>query len=187
MSTAPPMQPPWMAAITGMRALSSAVKLSCSISAVSRRRARWRPASADRFFSPSPEPPPEPTSLPPVNTARSMPAEKCLPVEDKTMARAQPSALMPLMISGSSIQNAGTMVLSSSGRLSCTWATWSLSLTSKQVYPMGPRLRAGRVAVLGDGVELEVLLAGVGPVLELDHPDLLEPVAQPLVAGVEQP
>ena len=29
MSTAPPMQPPWIAAITGMRRVSSLVKVAC--------------------------------------------------------------------------------------------------------------------------------------------------------------
>src|SRR4051812_35682829 len=42
-------------------------------------------------------------------------------------------------------------------------------------------------AVGGDGVELGVLLGGVGPVLELDDAQLGELVPQPAVAGVEQP
>ena len=41
-------------------------------------------------------------------------------------------------------------------------------------------------AVLGDLVERGVLLGGVDPVLELDHAELGEAVAQPAVAGVEQ-
>src|SRR5262249_4566221 len=49
------------------------------------------------------------------------------------------------------------------------------------------RLRTRGFAVLRDLVERRVLLAGVGPVLELDDAELGEPLAQPAVAGVEQP
>src|ERR687898_2724597 len=41
-------------------------------------------------------------------------------------------------------------------------------------------------AILGDLVEVGVLLTSVGPVLELDDPELLEPAAQPASRGVEQ-
>src|SRR3954471_18165567 len=41
-------------------------------------------------------------------------------------------------------------------------------------------------AVLGDGVELVVLLAGVHPVLELDDAGLGEPLAQPAVGRIEE-
>src|SRR5437764_13267546 len=47
-------------------------------------------------------------------------------------------------------------------------------------------LCAGGFAVLRDRVERGVLLAGVCPVLELDHAQLGEPLTQPAVAGVEQ-
>src|SRR5437764_204333 len=50
-----------------------------------------------------------------------------------------------------------------------------------------PLRRCRGFAVLGHFVELRVLLAGVDPVLELDHAQLGETVAQPAVAGVEQP
>ena len=82
--------------------------------------AYWAAERLGASTSPSAVPDPEPTSLPPANTARSMPAEKCLPVEEITMARARPAALMPRMISGSSVQNAGIIELSLSGRFSCT-------------------------------------------------------------------
>ena len=49
-----------------------------------------------------------------------MPAEKCLPVDEITMARARPSAQMPRTISGSSVQNSGIIEFSLSGRLSWT-------------------------------------------------------------------
>ena len=143
MSTAPPMQPPWMAAMTGIRAFSRAVKLSCKSMADSRSRARARPSSAGALGV-LPSSPPSVPRLPPVNTARSMPAEKCLPVEEITMARARPSALMPLTMAGSSIQNSGIIEFSLSGRLSWMWATWSLSVTSKQVYPMRSPRKTGR-------------------------------------------
>src|SRR5215207_8499128 len=48
-------------------------------------------------------------------------------------------------------------------------------------------LCGGSFAVLRDLVEGRVLLAGVGPVLELDHAQLREPLSQPAVTGVEQP
>jgi hypothetical protein len=44
-----------------------------------------------------------------------------------------------------------------------------------------------RGPVLRHLVELGVLLAGVGPVLELDHAQLLEPAAEPATGRVEQP
>ena len=49
------------------------------------------------------------------------------------------------------------------------------------------RTRAGlAVDLTGRQREGFVLLAGVGPVLELDHAELPEPLPQPAVAGVEQ-
>ena len=70
-----------------------------------------------------------------------MPALKCLPVEEMTTQRTRPESLISSMISGSSDQKAGIIVLSSSGRERITWATPSLSSISKQVYPMPERLR----------------------------------------------
>jgi hypothetical protein len=63
-----------------------------------------------------------------------MPAQKCLPVDEMTMARAERSASMPRTIVGSSDQKAGVMVLSSSGRFSWRWATLSEMETSKHSY-----------------------------------------------------
>ncbi len=68
-----------------------------------------------------------------MKTDRSMPAVKWRPVEDRTTARASPEALSPLTISGSSRQNSGVMVLSSSARFRTRWATPSATSTSKQV------------------------------------------------------
>jgi len=61
-----------------------------------------------------------------------MPPEKCLPVEEMTMTRAFALVSMSRMISGNSRQNSGTMVLSSSPRLSWTCAIWSAISTLKQ-------------------------------------------------------
>ena len=68
-----------------------------------------------------------------MKTDRSMPAVKWRPVEDSTTARASPVALRALTISGSSRQNSGVIVLSSSPRLRIRWATPSVTSTSKQV------------------------------------------------------
>ena len=46
-----------------------------------------------------------------------MPAEKCLPVEEMTIARAVASSLILFTISGSSFQNARVMVLKRVGAL----------------------------------------------------------------------
>ena len=121
------MTPPCTAASTGTRAFSSAVNDHCSAFAWERVRACRRPGSAS--------PPPSVALLepPPMKTDRSMPALKCLPVLLMTTTRALASSLMPVTISGSSRQKAGVMVLSSSGRDSRTWATWSAISTSKQL------------------------------------------------------
>src|SRR5436853_5155681 len=70
-------------------------------------------------------------------------------------------------------------------------AGWNVSVPDRATLPSWWRgwrsLHRGRgFAVLGHLVELAVLLAGVDPVLELDHAELGEAVAQPAVAGVEQ-
>ena len=111
MSTAPPMQPPWMAASTGMRACSSTLKVPCNCRAVSRSWARRRPCSVERA-APSEGRSRSLNAPPPVKTDRSIPAEKCLPVDEITMARARPSALIARTISGSSVQNSGIIELS---------------------------------------------------------------------------
>jgi len=61
-----------------------------------------------------------------------MPAEKCLPVDEITMTRAFACSSIERTISGNSRQNSGTMVLSSSPRLSSTRAMLSATRTSKQ-------------------------------------------------------
>ena len=88
-STAPPMTPPCTAASTGTRAFSSAVNDHCRTLALERIRARSRPSS--------PSPPARWSSL---NTDRSMPALKCLPVLLMTTTRALASSLMAVTISG---------------------------------------------------------------------------------------
>jgi hypothetical protein len=62
-----------------------------------------------------------------------MPAVKCLPVEDSTMARASAPASRAFTISGSSSQNSFVMLLKASGRDRRTWAILSSIDTSKQV------------------------------------------------------
>ena len=111
MSTPPPMQPPWIAAITGMRARSRQVKVSCSAERHLRRLARVRPISA-----PSPV---AVTPASPVKTARSMPAVKCLPVDDSTIARAPPLVADRVDdLRQLASRTRGVMVLSSAARFS---------------------------------------------------------------------
>ena len=62
-----------------------------------------------------------------------MPAEKCLPVDEITIARAEASSLISFTIAGSSFQNARVMVLKASGRFSWMCATLSFVSTLKQV------------------------------------------------------
>ena len=61
---------------------------------------------------------------PPPNTARSMPAQKCLPVDEITMQRARALSLMSRTITGSSFQSRGSLI--ASGRLSWMCATSSM-------------------------------------------------------------
>ena len=77
MSTAPPMQPPWMAAITGMRRLSIRVKVDCMSPSTSNMAARPSGLWSSMVMAP-----------PKVSSA--MPALKCLPVLLMTSARAVP-------------------------------------------------------------------------------------------------
>src|SRR3954452_4438404 len=77
--------------------------------------------------------------------------------------------------------------------------SWTTSPETRQSRPGGGRLRPSTEPTGGDGSggllglhltvgegEHLVLLAGVGPVLELDDPELLELRAQPAVGRVEQ-
>ena len=110
MSTAPPMQPPWIAAITGMRRVSSLVKVACI--SVSRSNIALRPSAELSSMA-----------IAPPKVSSAMPALKCLPVEEITSARAWPSRCNCVNTSSSSRQNAGFMVFIASGRLSRRWAT----------------------------------------------------------------
>ena len=76
-STAPPTQPPWMAAMTGMRSVSSLVKVACSPPSRSAMAARPSGVASSMLIAPP-------------NTSSAMPAEKCLPVLETTSTRASP-------------------------------------------------------------------------------------------------
>ena len=119
MSTAPPMQPPWMAAMTGMRNSSSKVKVCCM--SVSRSYTAERPSALLSSIW---------MALPKV--CRSMPALKCLPVLEITSARAVPALWISVSTSCSSRQKVGCMVFIASGRLSTRWATWPSVVREKQ-------------------------------------------------------
>ena len=56
------------------------------------------------------------------NTAKSIPAEKCLPVEDITITLASPLASMFAIHCGSSNQKSTLILFICSGRLSFIWA-----------------------------------------------------------------
>src|SRR5574343_234430 len=120
MSTAPPMEPPWMAAITGMRSCSSRVKVCCM--SVSKSKMAARPSARVSSML---------MALPKV--CRSMPAEKCLPVLEITKARAVPSLCSWLRTSCSSRQKVGFMVFMASGRQSTRWATCASVVREKQL------------------------------------------------------
>ena len=83
-----------------------------------------------------------------VNTERSMPAEKCRPVDERTMTRTSPRALRLRTIAGHSSQKAAVIVLSSSGRDIWTWATLPVISTVKQVCM---RVIVGSRGLLGAG------------------------------------
>ena len=77
MSTAPPTQPPWMATTTGMRSVSSRVKVACSAASRSAMAARPSGLASSIWMAPP-------------NTSSAMPAEKCLPVLETSSTRAWP-------------------------------------------------------------------------------------------------
>jgi hypothetical protein len=118
MSTAPPMQPPWMAAITGIRSVSSFVKVACM--SVSRSKIAARPSG---LLSSS--------AIAPPKVSSAMPALKCLPVDEITRARAWPSRCRAVSTSSSSRQKVGCIVLSAPGWLSTRWATASCRISEK--------------------------------------------------------
>src|SRR3990167_9436562 len=121
MSTAPPMQPPWMAQITGKRRASIFVNVACM--SVSRSKMAARPSGLWSSMA-----------MAPLNVSSAMPALKCLPVLLMTSARAVPSVWSFVSTSSSSRQKVGCMVFIASGRLSTRWATWSsVELRKKQV------------------------------------------------------
>ena len=133
MSTAPPMQPPWMAMMTGMRRLSMRLKVACM--SVSRSKMAARPSG---LWSSMVMAPPKVSS--------AMPALKCLPVLLMTSARASPVLFSWASTSSSSRQKVGCMVFMASGRFSTRWATWLSMLSEKQVKGgvfMGRHCRPG--------------------------------------------
>ncbi len=113
-SRAPPMQPPWIAQITGKRASSRALKQSMSLRSDSWKASRSRAvvaASAGKL---------------PAKTSSDMPAEKCLPDDEITSARVAPSSPSRRTASRTAGKNAGVIVFNRSGRFSRRWATpWS--------------------------------------------------------------
>ena len=119
MSSPPPTQPPWTAAITGKRACSRRLNASCSQSAFCRIPSRARAVSVP--------------SAPLVKTDRSIPAVKWRPVEASTSARVFPAASSARTSWGSSFQNSIVIELSASGRESVSSATPSCSFRVKQV------------------------------------------------------
>src|SRR3990167_768798 len=120
MSTAPPMQPPWMAQITGKRRASIFVNVACM--SVSRSKMAARPSGLWSSMA-----------MAPLKVSSAMPALKCLPVLLMTSARAVPSVWRAVSTSSSSRQKVGCMVFIASGRLSTRWATLSVKLREKQV------------------------------------------------------
>ena len=125
-----------------MRASSRQLKQSCS------QRMWWRWPSAAMKRSGA-APPSAFEVPPPPNTARSMPAEKCLPVDEMTMQRARTLSLMSRTITGSSFQKARIMLLKASGRFSLMCATPPSISTSKQVQgPSAGMAEAGVVLAL---------------------------------------
>lgn len=104
------MQPPWTAAITGTRARSMQLKLSCMVWTWRRNASRARPGSLSWAASVVPAQP------------KSRPAVKCLPVEATTTARTVGSASIATNALGTSVQKAAFIVLSCAGRVSVTVA-----------------------------------------------------------------
>ena len=78
MSTAPPIQPPWMAAITGIRRRSSLVKVDCM--SVNKSKMAARPSGLWSSIW-----------MAPANVSSAIPALKCLPVLLMTSTRAVPA------------------------------------------------------------------------------------------------
>ena len=109
-SSAPPMQPPWIAQTTGKRASSSALKQS-----IRRRSDSWKASRARAVVVVS-------SASPPPKTSSAMPAEKCLPVEEITSTRVAPSSPRRRTASRSAGKNGGVIVFMRSGRFSCRWA-----------------------------------------------------------------
>ncbi len=101
------MQPPCTAAMTGKRASSSTSKQRMSW-----RSESWKASRARALLVSS-------MARPDANTSSAMPALKCLPVDEITSARVRPAASSPLTASRSAGKNAGSKVLSRSGRHNC--------------------------------------------------------------------
>jgi Lysophospholipase len=139
------MQPPCTAQTIGKRASSRAVKQSMSLRSDSWKLSRSRGVVAASA-----------RSLP-AKTSSDMPAEKCLPVDEITIARVCPASLSERTASRTAGKNAGVIVFMRSGRLSCRWATpsscdsaknsWSLCMAEEETMDRTIRTR--------DGLELQ--------------------------------
>src|SRR5690606_3409864 len=111
-----------MAAITGLRQLSTAFKEACSLRILRRSSAALRPMSLPRPLAAR------------ARSRRSMPAEKCFPSPVSTTTRPASVSSTHLNMSTISSQNAAFMALTFSGRLIATWAIRSFSSTRKAWY-----------------------------------------------------
>ena len=152
MSTAPPMHPPWMAMMTGMRRFSMRVKVACM--SVSRSKMAARPSGLRSS-----------SVMAPPKVSSAMPALKCLPVLLTTSARASPDWCRWASTSSSSRQNVGCMVFIASGRFSTRCATWSVMRRVKQVKVvfMGATVDPGGGAWSSPGRLVVFLGAGAYP------------------------
>ena len=100
------MQPPWIAAITGKRALAIALNDSCNLRSCWRNRSRAITSPVLSGGAPS---------APGMNTDKSIPAEKCLPVDDSTATRVPPASSNSRNTRGISAQNGRVMLFMRSG------------------------------------------------------------------------
>src|SRR5450830_2060620 len=142
MSTAPPMQPPWMATITGMRKVSRRVKVACM--SVNRSNTAARPSGLWSSML-----------MAPAKVSSDMPALKCLPVLEITNARACPSRFNWSSTSSSSRQNVGCMVFKASGWFSTRWAMWSVWVRAKH-FMGSPSCGGGRKPARGPTFQFNV-------------------------------
>ena len=111
MSNPPPIQPPWIPHITGILSFSSLDKFSWSSIATLYRTSPDLALSGLLSFLVSPDP-----RVP--KLARSMPAQKCFPVEDKIKTRREVSFFISSRTLGNSYQKFNVILLKSSPLLS---------------------------------------------------------------------